>query len=128
MDSSDNSGSNSDESMDSSGDSGVATTGADKSGYEVEDIVGCKCKRGTKYFKIRWKNHDADQDTWECEHDLSCPKLIQRYLATHLGTHEIKKANTSMNPWIKIEFRENWKAYKLELDIQFKSNRKSTIF
>lgn len=59
--------------------------GADKYGYEVEDIIGHKFKNGKKYFKIRWKNRDADQDTWEPEKDLTCVNMIKRYLGKHVG-------------------------------------------
>lgn len=55
----------------------------DDDGYEVEDIVDHKIKGKKKYFKIRWKNYDESQDTWEPEQDLSCPEIIERYLEKH---------------------------------------------
>lgn len=64
-------------------DNGDATADGDEEGYEVEDIVDHKFKGKKKYFKIRWKNYDADQDTWEPEDDLSCPEIIERYLEKH---------------------------------------------
>lgn len=52
-------------------------------GYEVEDIVDHKIKGKKKYFKIRWKNYDESQDTWEPEQELACPEIIERYLEKH---------------------------------------------
>lgn len=64
-------------------------TGTDKvenggeEGFEVEDIVDHKFKGKKKYFKIRWKNYGSNDDTWELERDLSCPDIIERYVAEH---------------------------------------------
>lgn len=66
-----------------SAENGDATAGGDDEGYEVEDIVDHKIKGKKKYFKIRWKNYDESQDTWEPEDDLSCPEIIERYLEKH---------------------------------------------
>lgn len=55
----------------------------DDEGYEVENIVGHKFKGKKKLFKIRWKNYDESQDTWEPEEDLSCPEIIEQYLEEH---------------------------------------------
>lgn len=64
-------------------DNGDATAGGEDEGYEVEDIVDHKFKGKKKYFKIRWKNYEEDQDTWEPEEDLACPEIIERYLEKH---------------------------------------------
>lgn len=60
-----------------------ATGEEEEEGYEVEDIVAHKFHGKKKKFLIRWKNYDASQDTWEAEESLSCPEIIERYLAEH---------------------------------------------
>lgn len=77
----DKSETNGDSAVDSA-DNGDAAADED-GGYEVEDIVDHKIKGKKKYFKIRWKNYDESQDTWEPEGDLSCPEIIERYLEKH---------------------------------------------
>lgn len=64
--------------------------GDEEEGFEVEDIVGHKFKGMQKYFKIRWKNYDESADTWEKETDLSCPEIIERYVADHPEANEVK--------------------------------------
>lgn len=80
----DKSETNGDSAVDSAdnGDADAAASGNDED-YEVEDIVDHKFKGKKKFFKIRWKNYDASQDTWELETDLSCPELIEAYLEKH---------------------------------------------
>lgn len=60
-------------------------------GYEVEAIVDHKFKGKKKFFKIRWKNYDETQDTWEPEAELSCPDIIERYLEEHPEAQGPKK-------------------------------------
>lgn len=78
----DKSETNGDSAVDSA-DNGDAAAGDEEEGYEVEDIVDHKIKGKKKFFKIRWKNYDESQDTWENEEDLSCPEIIERYLEKH---------------------------------------------
>lgn len=59
-------------------------------GYEVENIVGHKFKGKKKMFRIRWKNYGESDDTWELEEDLSCPEIIERYLAENPDAKENK--------------------------------------
>lgn len=49
--------------------------------YEVEDIVDHKIVKGETLFRIRWKNFDSSDDTWEAgaKLSLSCPVIIERY-------------------------------------------------
>lgn len=48
--------------------------------YEVEAIVGHKGKKGNRHFLIRWKGFLPEDDTWEKEANLNCPKILSEYL------------------------------------------------
>lgn len=48
--------------------------------YEVEEIISHKVKKGQRRFLIRWKNYSPSHDTWEDEHNLHCPDLLNGYL------------------------------------------------
>lgn len=47
--------------------------------YEVEEIVAHKMQRNKILYRIRWKNYESGDDTWEPEETLSCPDLIKKY-------------------------------------------------
>lgn len=48
--------------------------------FEVEAILNHKeTKDGRKYL-VRWKGFGPDGDTWENVHNLSCPKILNKYL------------------------------------------------
>lgn len=51
--------------------------------YEVEDIIRHKYAKSSFLFLIRWKNYDETFDTWESEENLSCPKVLARYMKEH---------------------------------------------
>lgn len=75
------SSSDSEEAMDVDNDD--ATAGDDDGEFMVETILDHKFKCEKMYFKIRWKNLGADQDTWELKENFSCPKLFKRYIKEH---------------------------------------------
>lgn len=114
----DNDTKNDDEKSETNGDSAVdsadngdATADAEEEGYEVEDIVDHKIKGKKKYFKIRWKNYDADQDTWEPEADLSCPEIIERYLEKH--PEAAVAAPAKKTPAKEKKVRKFWCAFSM---------------
>lgn len=47
--------------------------------YEVESIVKHRRKNRLIQYLVRWKNYPPDQDTWQLESDLSCPKILNTY-------------------------------------------------
>uniref|UniRef100_A0A1A9Z626 Chromo domain-containing protein n=1 Tax=Glossina pallidipes TaxID=7398 RepID=A0A1A9Z626_GLOPL len=47
--------------------------------YEVEKIIGHKKVRGIFHFLMRWKGFTEDDDTWEPEHALNCPAILEKY-------------------------------------------------
>lgn len=54
----------------------------DAKDYEVEKIVEVHHKKnGKREFLIRWKGFTSKDDTWEPEENLSCPELINRFMA-----------------------------------------------
>lgn len=46
---------------------------------QVKSIVGHREYNGKLVYKIRWKNYDSDDDTWEDFRSLSCPDLLEMY-------------------------------------------------
>lgn len=48
--------------------------------YEVEKIISHKFTRNKRSFLIRWKNYDSSHDLWIEENDLSCSKLLKKYM------------------------------------------------
>lgn len=48
--------------------------------FEVESILNHKVKNKMRYFLVRWKGYGCSSDTWEPEKNLSCPKILQKYL------------------------------------------------
>lgn len=43
--------------------------------YEVENIVG---HEKNKYL-VKWKGYANSENTWECEHNLNCPQILNKY-------------------------------------------------
>lgn len=52
---------------------------AEEERYEVEEILDHKFEDNTKYFLIRWKGYDSSVDSWERQHNISCPALLAKY-------------------------------------------------
>lgn len=47
--------------------------------YEVERLLDDKIVRGKRKFLVHWKNFGSEYDTWENEHNLNCPDILQGY-------------------------------------------------
>lgn len=47
---------------------------------EVKDLVDHKTVNGVRQFLVRWSGYNSDDDTWEKESNLSCPKILADYL------------------------------------------------
>lgn len=50
--------------------------------YEVESIVDHCVQNKKRLFRIRWKNFEAEDDTWQQEGDLNCPEILRKYWAS----------------------------------------------
>ena len=49
--------------------------------YEVEKILDHKVdSRGRRRFLLKWKGYSNEDNTWEYEENLDCPKLLTEYL------------------------------------------------
>ena len=35
--------------------------------------------KGTRLFKLRWKNYGPEEDPWEAEENLACDELLDKY-------------------------------------------------
>ena len=47
--------------------------------FVVEKLVGKKKARGVTYYKVRWKNYEPKDDTWEAESNIFAKELIDKY-------------------------------------------------
>lgn len=47
--------------------------------FEVEALVRHKKKKDGMHYLVRWKNFTSDEDTWEKESNLMCPKILDNY-------------------------------------------------
>lgn len=56
-------------------------------------MINLRTIKGRRQFLVRWKGYGESADTWENEKDLSCPKLIQEYLAKE-REKDIKSSKT----------------------------------
>lgn len=48
--------------------------------YEVEKLLNHKGRKPNREFLVRWKNFPPENDTWEAEQNLCCPKMLKEYL------------------------------------------------
>jgi len=63
--------------------------------YEVEVIVDKMIKKGTVFYKVKWKNYSLDDCTWEPEANLdNCPLKIREYENQLLAKTKEKAAET----------------------------------
>lgn len=52
---------------------------SDEQEWEVEKIIDERKRGGKKEYRIRWKNCDASQDTWEPQNGINCPELLAAF-------------------------------------------------
>lgn len=48
--------------------------------FEVEKLIKHRGRKGNREFLVRWKGFPPEDDTWESEKGLSCPKILKQYL------------------------------------------------
>lgn len=48
--------------------------------YEVEAILNHRDTVSGRQYLIRWKGYDSDEDSWENEKNLTCPKILTTYM------------------------------------------------
>lgn len=53
--------------------------------YEVEKLLAHKNKKDGVHYLVRWKNYSAEDDTWQKESDLQCPKILKEYKRTKMN-------------------------------------------
>lgn len=51
--------------------------------YEVEQLLKHRGRKGDREFMVRWVNYGPEDDTWERESNLMCPKILQLYKKQH---------------------------------------------
>lgn len=47
--------------------------------YEVDRLIADEKVGKVRYYLVRWKGFGRDDDTWEKETNLSCPKILEEY-------------------------------------------------
>ncbi|KAI8361715.1 hypothetical protein BD560DRAFT_448852 [Blakeslea trispora] len=64
--------------------------------YEVEEIVQMYVtESGVRMFEIKWKNYDSSSNTWEPEHNLNCPTILEDFLRKESQKQSTNKAEPS---------------------------------
>lgn len=53
-----------------------------KNEFEVEKLLDDKYERNKHLFLVRWKNFDDNFNSWVQLENLSCPKILNEYLAS----------------------------------------------
>lgn len=48
--------------------------------FEVAKLLNHKEENNKRSFLVRWKGYDSDNDTWEKESNLNCPRILKAYL------------------------------------------------
>lgn len=47
--------------------------------YEVESVMGEKIENGARYFLIKWKGYNEEDNSWEPEDQVECVDLIEKF-------------------------------------------------
>lgn len=111
-------------------------TGRKGNEYEVEAIVDHEIIEGrSKYYKIRWKGFGPEDDTWESEFRIHCPKLIAKYREEHPDDIDIprqtkkkkkrpkKNAPLPKERKVKIDERSDYEEPNTDDETQFEVER-----
>ena len=67
--------------------------------YEVEKVVDKRIHKGKVEYLLKWKGYPSDENNWEPENSLDCPKLLQEYernRAREKKPTEVKKEKKKM--------------------------------
>lgn len=52
----------------------------DSVSWEVQELMDHKYEDGDRYFRVHWKGYTSEDDTWEREENLQCPRILKSYL------------------------------------------------
>ncbi|CAO3589911.1 unnamed protein product [Absidia cylindrospora] len=47
--------------------------------FELEDISSIRTIRGTKWYLVKWKGYDSDENSWQSEDTINAPTLMEKY-------------------------------------------------
>ena len=52
--------------------------------FEIDCILNSRIGKGNRTeYLLKWIGYPDSESTWECNHDLICPKLIEAYERKH---------------------------------------------
>lgn len=51
-----------------------------KEEYIVENIMAHKTTKSGHKFLVHWKGYDSSEDSWVPKENLSCPRILKKYL------------------------------------------------
>ena len=58
--------------------------------YEVQKLTGCKTMWGEKHYRVKWKDYNINEATWEPASALP-PEIIQEYHIEHTSLGRQRK-------------------------------------
>lgn len=56
--------------------------GSSEDEYEVERVIAKRVRRGRIEYLVRWAGYGDEDDTWQTEDSMNCPKLIAEFEAS----------------------------------------------
>ncbi|XP_032664955.1 probable chromo domain-containing protein LHP1 isoform X3 [Odontomachus brunneus] len=95
--------------------------------YEVDMIVGHRTIKGRRQFLIRWKGYSNASDSWENEKDLSCPKLIEEFLASEKESKPAKTKTTKTDKSKKARGSSKKQTEHEDLDVTEEPKEKESL-
>lgn len=91
--------------------------------YEVECIIGSRCRQGEKQYLVKWKGYGPEENSWEPLYTLSCSDTIKKY---ELELHqEVVKVEDSAGKY-GYDPKKSGDTFTTNGDILLKENSTST--
>ena len=79
--------------------------------YNVSKIIDHRRLKGTIYYRVRWENYSAKDDTWEPKETLNCPDLLKEY-------HENLNKTILEREEIKLKAKEEAVKHNNEYEVE----------